>query len=74
MSHYEIEPEMSVQQEIDAKHVNVNALVNEAEKYIDEPDVDDTAMARMFIERGYSEDLSYWLVRLAEVRHAPDHR
>lgn len=46
-------------------------LLQEAMKYLDSPDVEDLGLARMYIERGYSEDLAYWLVREAEVKRAP---
>jgi hypothetical protein len=70
---YEVEPGPEVQKKIDDDNVNVDKLVNEAVKYLNEPDegVDDMAVARMFIERGISEEVAYWLVREAEVRRAP---
>lgn len=71
MRTYEVEAEAPVLAEIEAKSINVDRLVAEAESFLAEPDVDDVSLARMFIEQGYSEDLSYWLVRLANVRHAP---
>lgn len=71
MRTYEIDPEPNVREEIERDGVNVDRLVAQAEGYLEEPDVDDTALARMFIELGHSEDLAYWLVRLANVRHAP---
>jgi hypothetical protein len=71
MKTYEVEAETAVLEEIEKNHVHVDRLVAEAEGYLAEPDVDDAAIARMFIEQGHSEALSYWLVRLANVRHAP---
>ena len=71
MKAYEIEPGAEVRDEIERADVNVDRLAAEAEGYLEDPDVDDTALARMFIEQGHSEALSYWLVRLANVRHAP---
>ena len=71
MKSYEVEAEPQVLEEIEREHVHVDRLVAEAESYLADPDVDDVALARMFIEQGHSEDLSYWLVRLANVRHAP---
>lgn len=71
MKNYEVEPEAEVREEIERNDVNVDRLVREAEGYLEDPDVDDVALARMFIEQGHSEALSYWLVRLANVRHAP---
>lgn len=71
MKSYEVEPEPEVRDEIERDDVNVDHLVRDAEKYMEDPDVDDVALARMFIEQGRSEALSYWLVRLANVRHAP---
>ena len=68
---YEVEPDEEVKAELDRTHLNVNGMVNEALKYLNDPDVDDIALARMFIERGCSEPLAYWMVREAEVRHAP---
>jgi hypothetical protein len=74
MRTYEIELEPQVESEIETHHVPVDRLVAEAVQYLEDPEVDDVALARMFIERGYSEELSYWLVRVAEVRHAPPAR
>lgn len=74
MKSYEVEPEPEVRDEIERGGVHVDRLVAEAESYLEDPDVDDTALARMFIEQGHSEALSYWLVRLANVRHAPPDR
>ena len=71
MKSYEVEAEPEVLDEIERNGVNVDRLASEAESYLADPDVDDTALARMFIEQGHSEALSYWLVRLANVRHAP---
>ena len=71
MKSYEIEPEPEVRDEIERNDVHVDRLAREAEGYLEDPDVDDAALARMFIEQGHSEALSYWLVRLANVRHSP---
>lgn len=71
MKSYEVEAEPEVLDEIEKNGVNVDRLASEAESYLADPDVDDVALARMFIEQGHSEALSYWLVRLANVRHAP---
>lgn len=71
MKTYEVEPEPEVAAEVEREGINVDRLVSEAEGYLADPDVDDVALARMFTERGISEDVSYWLVRLANVRHAP---
>lgn len=46
-------------------------LIREAVEFLNDPDVDDMSLARMYIERGFSEELSYWLVREAEVKRAP---
>lgn len=71
MKSYEVEAEPEILQEIERGGVNVDRLTADAESYLEDPDVDDVALARMFIEQGHSEALSYWLVRLANVRHAP---
>lgn len=71
MKAYEVEAEPEVLDEIERNDINVDRLAAEAEGYLSDPDVDDVALARMFIEQGHSEALSYWLVRLANVRHAP---
>lgn len=71
MRQYEVAAEPEVLDEIEREGVNVDRLSAEAERYLADPDVDDVALARMFIEQGHSEALSYWLVRLANVRHAP---
>lgn len=71
MRTFEIAPPENVTQELD--RAPVDKLIDEAIAYLKDAtvDTDDMALARMFIERGYSEDLSYWLVREAEVRNAP---
>jgi hypothetical protein len=74
MRRYEVDPGEKVRHEIEQRRVPVDELVGEATRYLESPDVDDVALARMFIERGHSEELSYWLVREAEVRHAPEAR
>lgn len=71
MRTYEIEPEPDVLKEIERDRVDVDRLAAQAEGFLEDPDVDDVALARMFIEQGHSEALAYWLVRLANVRHAP---
>ena len=71
MKTYLVEPDAEVRDEIERDGINVDSLVKKAEGFMDGMDVDDVALARMFIEEGHSEALSYWLVRLANVRHAP---
>jgi hypothetical protein len=68
---YEVEPPAGVLEELDK--VNVDKLVKEATKFLDDgdSDVDELAISRMFIERGHSEELAHWLVREADVRRAP---
>jgi hypothetical protein len=66
-----VEPPAGVLEELDK--VNVDKLVKEATKFLDDgdSDVDELAISRMFIERGHSEELAHWLVREADVRRAP---
>ena len=71
MRTYLVEPEPEVRDEIERNGIDVDKLVKRAEGFMDGMDVDDVALGRMFIEEGHSEALSYWLVRLANVRHAP---
>jgi hypothetical protein len=68
---YEVPPPNGLDEELST--VNVDKLVKEATKFLEDgnADVDDLAIARMFIERGHSEELAHWLVREAEVRRAP---
>ena len=68
---FEVPPPPGVAEELEQSKTSFSDLAKEAVDYLNEPDVDDMALARMYIERGYSEDLSYWLVREAEVRRAP---
>jgi hypothetical protein len=70
-SHYETTPPAGVHEELQRSPATYEILVREALEYLDNPDVDDMALARMYIERGFSEDLAYWLVREAEVKRAP---
>ncbi|MGV3613854.1 MAG: hypothetical protein ACO1SV_00845 [Fimbriimonas sp.] len=68
---FEVVPPAGVAEELERSKTSFKDLVREAVDFLEEPDVDDMALARMYIERGYSEELSYWLVREAEVRRAP---
>jgi len=68
---YEVAPTASVEAELMRSDVPFETLMSESLGYLDDPDVNDMALARMYIERGYSEELAYWLVREAEVRRAP---
>jgi hypothetical protein len=70
MSRFQTDPHPVVGEEIRSKSVPVHHLVSEAESYLGKADVDDVALARMFIERGYSDELSYWIVREAHMKHA----
>ena len=71
MHSFEVQPPDSIRHEVE--HSPTAKLVAEAVAYLKEEreDVDDMALARMFIERGYSEEFAYWIVREAEVQHAP---
>ena len=68
---FEVAPPAGVAEELERSRVSFHDLTKEAIDYLNEPDVDDMALARMYIERGYSEEFAYWLVREAEVRRAP---
>ena len=71
MRSFEIAPPEQISSELERSPVD--KLVGEAISWLEDrdTDVDDMALARMFIDRGYSEEMSYWLVREAEVRRAP---
>jgi hypothetical protein len=66
------EPPPGVREELERSIVSYPVLVREAMSYLEDPDVDDMALARMFVERGYSDELANWIVREAEVRRAPE--
>lgn len=68
---YFVEPGPGMLDEIKEKGSSFDSLMKEAKEYLEDPDVEDMALARMFIERGYSEETAYWLVREAEVERAP---
>lgn len=68
---FEVPPPAGVSEELERSSTSFHDLAKEAVEYLNDPDVDDMALARMYIERGYSEELAYWLVREAEVRRAP---
>lgn len=68
---FEVPPTPEVLAEIEAKGTSFESLMREAKAYLEDGDVEDMALARMFIERGYTEDAAYWLVREAEVERAP---
>jgi len=72
MSHdtFEVEPTPAVREELRRSSTGFDSLVREALEYLEDPSVQDLALARMYIERGYSEEFAHWLVREAEVRHA----
>jgi hypothetical protein len=73
MQSYEIQPPDAIVDEMG--RAPVAKLLAEAVDYLKGggEEIDDIALARMFIQRGYSEDFAYWLVREAEVRRAPGH-
>jgi hypothetical protein len=67
---YEVAPTPEIEEELRRSPVSFDALIKESLDYLEDPDVQDMALARMYIERGFSEEFAYWLVREAEVRHA----
>ncbi len=70
--HYEIEIDPELIAELATQDIPHEMLVGEAAGYLDDPDNDQMSVARMYIDRGFSEDLAYWLVRAAAVhRDAP---
>lgn len=70
---YQVQPTPAIEEELRNSSTSFDSLVKEAIGYLETADstIDDLALARMYIERGYSEDFAHWLVREAEVRHAP---
>ena len=71
MKDFEVEPGEEIRNELAAHKINASKLISQTIGYLDRPDVDDIALARMLIEEGCSESVAYWIVREAEVRHAP---
>jgi hypothetical protein len=67
---FEVEPEPVVLQELSHGRDSFRTLVDDATGYFEMDGADDLSVARAFIERGYSEALSYWLVREVNVRRA----
>jgi hypothetical protein len=67
---FEVQPPDGVVRELRESDQSFEHLLSEAVNYLEDPDVDDLALARMYIERGFSEELAYWLVREAEVHRA----
>jgi hypothetical protein len=56
--------------EIERKDAPVDKLISEAVKFVDGSEEQDLAVARYFIEKGYSDQMSGWLVREANTRRA----
>ena len=71
-SPFEIEISPELKSELATHDLPHEMLIGEAAGYLDDPDNDLMSVARMYIDRGFSEDLAYWLVRAAAVhRDAP---
>lgn len=65
---YEIPPDPEVEQELARSPLTFEYLIREAVDTLRHTATDDLALARMYIQRCFSEDLSHWLVREAKVR------
>jgi hypothetical protein len=67
---YAIEIDPEIEEELQRHGVPYATLIREAMEFLDDPDVEQMSLARMYIDRGYSENLAYWIVREAAVRRA----
>ncbi|MEA2552157.1 MAG: hypothetical protein QOJ65_333 [Fimbriimonadaceae bacterium] len=70
LSKFEAPPEPEVLRELEMMHAPVDKLIAEAVKFLDGSEEQDLAVARYFIEKGYSEKVAGWLVREANTRRA----
>lgn len=69
---FEAPMDADVLSEIERKDAPVEKLISEAMKFIDGSEEQDLAVARYFIEKGYSDKTSGWLVREANTRRAAE--
>lgn len=70
VSSFEVRPEPEVLEELERIDAPVAKMIAEATKFVDGSEEQDLAVARYFIEKGYSEQVAGWLVREANTRHA----
>ena len=71
LSKCQVQPDADVAYEIERMHAPVDKLISEAEKFIDGSEEQDLAVARYFIDKGYSDKMAGWLVREANTRRVP---
>lgn len=72
---WNIEPNDAAKSELDRiGELEFRSLLAEVIDWIENGDWEDLALARGIMERGYSEEFSYWLVKEAHVRasHSKD--
>lgn len=70
LSKFEVQPDAEVIDEMERKDAPVDKLISESVKFVDGSEEQDLAVARYFIEKGYSDQMAGWLVREANTRRA----
>ncbi|HEY0867402.1 MAG TPA: hypothetical protein VGE01_08490 [Fimbriimonas sp.] len=69
---YEVHPPEEVEQEIMSLSTDVTELLEDAKLSLLDFQGEESGAARMFIERGYSDRFSHWLVAEARAREQAD--
>jgi len=72
---WQLAPPPEVQQELEqVSDIKLMALMSQVKAWIDSGEWDDLALARAIEDRGYSEDLSYWLLKEVRIREFEERR
>jgi hypothetical protein len=72
LSKFQVQPDSDVLDELDRMHAPVEKMAAEAVKFVDGSEEQDLAVARYFIDKGYSDKVAGWLVREANTRRAAE--
>jgi hypothetical protein len=65
---FAVEPPEPVRREIENHNTSLNEIIEQAKLSLLQNGGDEAASARLFIERGYSDDYAEWLVSEAKAR------
>ena len=72
---WELYPPPTVESELQQMgEIELQSMLSEVKSWIQEGEWDDLAIARAIIDRGHSEDFSYWLLKEARMRDIEEHK
>lgn len=72
LSKFEVQPDQEIIDEMERTNAPIDKMISEAVKFVDGSEEQDLAVARYFIDKGYSDEMAGWLVREANTRRAAD--